>query len=262
MPRLAANVSTLFTEVPFLDRFAAAAAAGFTGCEIQFPYHHPSEIVADKAAMAGLEVVLINAPPGDWAAGERGLAAVPGRQDEFRETLEVAINWAEMMECKRIHVMAGVVPEEQWEEAYDVYAENLAYAAAELQSFGIRCCIEPINTNDMPGYFLSRPDDALTIMDEVDHKNLFLQYDIYHAQISQGGISDFLEGHLSRIAHIQVAGVPGRHEPDQLGELNYRFLFDLLEAHGYPGWVGCEYIPRGKTEHGLRWAKDWLTPKV
>jgi hydroxypyruvate isomerase len=258
MPRFAANLSMLFTELPFLDRFAAAAASGFPGCEIQFPYLAPPEEVADKAAMAGLPVVLFNAPPGDWAKGERGLAAVPGREDEFRESLEVAMRYAEFLECKRVHVMAGVVPEEQWEEAFDVYLSNLAYACDEFSAEGIKVCIEPINSHETPDYFLSRPDDALTVMDSLGHKNLFLQYDIYHAQIMQGGITDFLESHLDKIEHIQVAGVPGRNEPDGLSELNYQYIYNLLDASGYAGWVGCEYRPRGKTEAGLKWAKAWL----
>jgi hydroxypyruvate isomerase len=262
MPRLAANLSTLFTEHPFLDRFRAAAEAGFKGCEMQFPYLHPVEQVADKAAMAGLTVALFNAPPGDWAAGERGLAAVPGRRDDFRASLEVAVKYADLLDCARVHVMAGVVAEEDWEEALDTYMDNLGYAAAELHAEGITLCIEAINPGDMPGYFLTRPDDALRVIEEVGHKNLALQYDLYHAQLTQGGITDFLESNLERIAHVQVAGVPGRHEPDQLSELNTRYLIDLLEAHGYTGWIGCEYRPRGKTEQGLKWARDWLVPKA
>jgi hydroxypyruvate isomerase len=168
------------------------------------------------------------------------------------------LEYAEVLECSRIHVMAGVVPEEQWDEALDVYMENIDYAADQFQAAGVKCLIEPINGVDMPGYFLTRPDDAVQLLDELENRNLFIQYDIYHAQIVQGGITDFLESHLERIAHIQVAGVPGRNEPDQLSELNYSYLFNLLDGHGYPGWVGCEYKPRGKTEQGLKWAKEWL----
>ncbi|GAB3452119.1 2-oxo-tetronate isomerase [Insolitispirillum peregrinum] len=258
MPRFAANLSLLFTEVPFLDRFAAAAACGFKGCEIQFPYLADANEVGDKAAMAGLKVSMFNAPPGDWAKGERGLAAVPGRQDEFRESLDLAIHYADFLDCDQIHIMAGVVPEEQWEEAFDVYLENLAYACDELAGEKLKVCIEPINPGDMPGYFLTRPDDALTVLDQLDRKNLFILYDLYHAQITQGGITDFLEGNLDRIAHIQVAGVPGRNEPDALSELNYPYIYNLLDASGYKGWVGCEYKPRGKTETGLKWVREWL----
>lgn len=258
MPRLAANLNRLFTEVPLLDRFAAAAAAGFKGVEITFPYTHEPGVLAEKASEAGVKVTLINAPPGDWAAGERGLAAIAGRETDFRESLEVAAKWATRLGCPNVHVMAGVVAEDDIEEAFETYVGSMTYAAAELGKDDLRCCIEAINPGDMPGYFLTRPDDALTILDEVDDKNLWLLYDIYHAQITQGGIADFLEGNLSRISHVQVASVPGRHEPDQLSELNFRYLFDLLEAHGYAGWVGCEYSPRVGTLPGLRWAKDWL----
>lgn len=258
MPRFAANLSMLFTEVPFLDRFAAAAASGFKGCEFQFPYLAPANEIGDKAAMAGLKVALFNAPPGDWAKGERGLAAVPGRQDEFKESLEIAVNYAEFLDCDLLHIMAGVVPEDEWEEAFDVYLSNLSYACDELAGEKIKVCIEPINPHDMPGYFLTRPDDALTVIGELDHKNLFVLYDLYHAQITQGGITDFIEGNIEKIAHIQVAGVPGRNEPDSLSELNYKYIYNLLDASGYNGWVGCEYKPRSKTEVGLKWAKEWL----
>lgn len=258
MPRFAANLSLMFTEYPFLDRFAAAAKAGFTGCEFQFPYLARPELIADKAAMAGLPITLFNAPPGDWAKGDRGLAAVPGRQEEFRDSLEVALRYADMMDCTRIHVLAGAVPEEQWEEAFDVYLENIAYACDELGREGITVCIEAVGHDDVPDYFLCRPDDAVTVLDELDRKNLAIMYDVYQAQLTQGAITDFLEGHLSKIAHIQVAGVPGRHEPDALSELNYAYLYNLLDASGYKGWVGCEYVPRGKTETGLGWLKPWL----
>lgn len=262
MPRFAANVSTLFTDLPLLDRFAAAAQAGFKGCEIHFPYLHPPEVIGDKIAMAELELAVFNAPPGDWAAGERGLAALPGREDEFKASLEVVQKYCELLDCTRVHVMAGVVPEDQWDEAVDTYLENIRYAADELFSIGVKCLIEPINPTDLPGYFLTRPDDAAQVLAELDHRNLYISYDVYHAQMAQGGLTDFLEGWMHRIAHIQVAGVPGRHEPDQMGEINYRYLFDLLDGSGFPGWVGCEYKPRGKTVPGLRWAKDWLTPKA
>ncbi|MGC2855477.1 2-oxo-tetronate isomerase [Novispirillum sp. DQ9] len=261
MPRFAANLSTLFTDVPMIDRFERAAKAGFRGVEIQFPYMLEPEKLGDKLAMNGLELAMFNAPPGDWQAGERGLAALPGREEEFRDSLEIALRYAELTDCTRIHVMAGVVPEEQWEDALDTYMDNIGYAADEFHRVGVKCLIEPINPIDMPGYFLTRPDDAVNVLTELENRNLFIQYDVYHAQITQGGITDFIESHLEQIAHIQIAGVPGRHEPDRLSELNYDYLFNLLDGHGYPGWIGCEYKPRGKTEDGLRWAKDWLNPR-
>ncbi|AMW34963.1 TIM barrel protein [Haematospirillum jordaniae] len=261
MPRFAANLSVLFTEQPFLDRFSAAAQAGFKGCEFAFPYLYPAEEVADKAVAAGMKIVAFNAPPGDWAAGERGLAAVPGRQDDFRSDLELAAHYARHLECSCVHVMAGVVPEEDWEEALDVYMANIDYAASQLEAEGLRCLIEPISRQAVPGYFLSRPDDAAVVLEQTGHRNLYMLYDVYHAQMTQGALTDFIESNMSRIAHIQVAGVPGRNEPDMLGEINFRYMFDLLDGAGYDGWIGCEYKPRGTTLDGLRWASDWLRPQ-
>ncbi len=254
MPRFSANVSLLFTELPFPERFAAAAEAGFSGVECQFPYHHDSNEIADRIAMAGVTFAMFNAPPGDYAAGERGLAALPGREGEFRESLEVALNYADMIECTRLHVMAGCISENQRHAAMDTYLENLAVAAAVSQAAGVLLLIEPIS---MPGYFLNRPDQAADIIRRLDHKNLGLQCDLYHAQRTQGNLGEFLENHLPIIGHVQVAGVPGRHEPDRLGEINWHFIFDMLDAHGYDGWVGTEYNPRAGTLAGLSWAKDW-----
>ncbi|MBT6959562.1 MAG: TIM barrel protein [Rhodospirillaceae bacterium] len=254
MPRFSANVSHLFTEVPFLERFAAASACGFKGVECLFPYAEPAEKVGDAAAIAGVSMTLFNAPPGDYAAGERGLAALPGRQQEFRDSIEVALNYADLLECKRLHVLAGIVPEDKWDEALAVYIGNLAVATDLAREIEIDIVIEPIV---MDGYFLFRPDDALQVLEDVGAKNLKILYDIFHAQRAQGGITDFLDSHLDKIAHIQIAGVPGRNEPDRTGELNWPYIFDLLDAHGYVGWVGAEYNPRGGTQAGLGWAKDW-----
>lgn len=254
MPRFAANVSLLFTEVPFLDRFAAAGEAGFSGVECQFPYHHDSNEVADKIAMASVTLALFNAPPGDFAAGERGLAALPGRESEFKESLEVALNYAEMTDCVRLHVMAGCITEDNRHAAMDTYLANLAVAADMALAAGVLLLIEPIS---MPGYFLTKPDQAVEVIRRLDHKNLALQYDLHHAQRTQGNLGEFLENNLPLIGHVQVAGVPGRHEPDQLGEINWHFIFDMLDAHGYDGWVGAEYNPRAGTLPGLGWARDW-----
>lgn len=254
MPRFSANVSLLFTEVPFLERFQAAADCGFKGAECMFPYAEPAAKVGDAVAMAGLKMTLFNAPPGDFAAGERGLAALPGRQQDFRDSFEIALNYAELLDCKRIHVLAGVVPEAQWEEALDVYIANLAAASDMARDEGIEVLIEPIV---LEGYFLFRPDDAVRVLEDVGAKNLKILYDIYQAQLAQGGISDFLDSHLDLISHIQIAGVPGRHEPDRTGELNWPYLFDLLDSHGFDGWVGAEYTPRTTTHASLNWAKDW-----
>lgn len=257
MPRFAANLGFLFCDLPLEARFAAAAEAGFKGVEIAFPYHLSPERVGDLVAMNGLELVLINAPPGDWAAGERGLAALPGRQREFLENMEVARDWAEFLDLKRIHVMAGVVPEEHWDAAIEVYLDNLVRATDMFADLDTVLTVEAINTQDMPGYFLSQPDDMVRVLAMVGAKNLKIQYDLYHAQIMRGGLSDFLDSHIRDIAHVQIAGVPGRHEPDRRGEVNWPYLFDLLDSHGYGGWVGCEYHPRGDTRQGLAWGRDW-----
>lgn len=257
MPRFAANLSLLFTEVPFAERFAAAAAAGFKGVECQFPYQETPERLGDLLAMNGLSLALFNAPPGDWANGERGLAALPGRDSEFRESLEVALDYATFVDCPCLHVMAGCVAEEDWGPALDTYLDNLSAAADMAREHDVQVLIEPINPLDMPGYFLTRPEDALRVLETLDHPNLGLQYDIYHAQMERGALTDTLEDALDRIRHIQVAGVPGRHEPDAQGEINYGYLFGLLDAHGYDGWVGLEYRPRAGTVPGLRWARPW-----
>ncbi|SOD90059.1 2-oxo-tetronate isomerase [Caenispirillum bisanense] len=260
MPRFSANLSTLFTDRPFLDRVSAAAGVGFKAVEVQFPYHLDRDAFGDALAEYRLSLVLCNAPPGDWEAGERGLAALPGREEEFRDGLDLAFDWCNALKCQRLHVMAGIVDLDDpdvLEDAYDAYLRNIAYAAAQGEARGVKVLIEPINGVDMPGYFLQRPDDAVRVLDEVDHRNLFLQYDLYHAQMTQGGLTDFLEGNLHRIAHMQVAGVPGRHEPDANGEINFPYLFNLIDAHGYAGWIGCEYRPRINTIAGLRWAREW-----
>ncbi len=255
MPRFSANVSMLFTEVPFPERFAAAAQAGFSGVECQFPYHHDSNEIADKLAMAGVTLAVFNAPPGDYAAGERGLAALPGRESEFQESIEVALAYADMTECTRLHVMAGCITEDQRDDAFDTYLSNLETAAEMTRAAGVQLLIEPISS--MPGYFLTRPEQAVEVLRVLDHKNLAIQYDLHHAQRTQGNLGEFLENNLHNVGHVQVAGVPGRHEPDQMGEINWHFIFDLLDAHGYDGWVGAEYTPRGNTVQGLGWAKDW-----
>lgn len=254
MPNFAANVSHLFTDVPFLQRFQAAADCGFRGVECLFPYAEPAEVVGDAVAMAGVKMALFNAPPGDFAAGERGIAALPGRQQEFRDSFEVAMNYAELLDCQNIHVLAGVVSEDAWDEALEVYFGNLAVASEMAAEEDITVLIEPIV---MEGYLLTRPDDAVQTVTEVGAKNVKILYDIYQAQLGQGGITDFLDTHLDKVGHIQIAGAPGRHEPDRQGELNWPYIFDLLDAHGYDGWVGCEYVPRGDTRQGLGWAKDW-----
>ena len=254
MPRFCANLSHLFTEVDLLDRPARAAACGFDAVEMMFPYDTPSADLRAAATTAGLEWVLINSPRGDADRGDVGVAAVPGEQALFKKGLEQALGYADGLGARQIHVLAGLVPEERWPEALDVYIENLSWAADVAAKQSVTLLIEPIA---LEGYFLTRPDDAVSVIEAVDHPNLRLMYDIYQAQLTQGAVTDFLEAHLDLIPHIQVAGVPGRNEPDGLGELNWPYLFGLLDAHGYTGWVGAEYDPRGRTEDGLAWGKPW-----
>ena len=247
MPRFAANLSLMFTERPFLDRFAAAAEAGFRGVEFLSPYEHDARAIRDALDAAGLEQALFNCPPGDWQAGERGMAAIPGREAEFRESFELALRYAETIRPGRLHVMAGLT---SGRESRRTYIENLRWAAARAQEHML--LIEPINPRDIPGYFLGRSGEAVAVIEEVGAPNLRLQFDLYHAQIVVGDLTRRLERLMTVIGHIQIAGVPDRHEPDH-GEVNFPHLFDTLDRLGYDGWVGCEYRPAGRTEDGLGW---------
>lgn len=255
MPKFAANLSLMFQEIPFLDRFEAAAAAGFEAVEFLFPYGESKKDLAARLKTASLAQVLFNLPPGDWEAGERGIAALPGREAEFRAGLESALDYAEALGCRRLHAMAGLLPDGvDPAECEAVYADNLRHAAGIAANAGVVMLIEPINGRDMPGYFLNRTAQARRIIESVGSDNLFLQYDIYHAQISEGFLAETFRANCDIIRHVQIAGVPGRHEPDDRQEINYPFLFDLLDAVGYDGWIGCEYRPRAETLDGLRWA--------
>jgi len=265
MPRFAANLSMLYTELDFLDRFAAAARDGFQAVEFLFPYAFAPEELAARLHENQLQQVLFNAPPGDWDAGERGLACLPGREDEFRDGMEQALVYARALACSRIHVMAGVLPSNQRvEDCHFTYLENLRYAAAAAAGQGVQIMIEPINERDMPGYFLNRQAQAHALLDEIGSPHVMVQMDLYHLQVSEGDLASKIRRYMpcGRIGHIQVAGVPERHEPD-VGELNYRYLFQLLDQLGYPGWIGCEYRPdRGQRPHatseGLGWLQAWL----
>ena len=253
MVQFAANLSMLFNEIDFLDRFQAAAEAGFKGVEYLFPYDHPPEAVAERLECHGLEQVLFNTPAGDWGAGDRGLACLPDRVDEFREGVATAISYAQVLGCGQLHCMAGIAPgDADAGTLLETYAGNLAFAGAEMDKAGIRCLIEPINTRDIPGYYLSTSAQAEQIMSQVDSGNLYLQYDIYHMQIMEGDLAPTIERLLPRIAHMQLADTPGRHEPGT-GEINYPFLFAHIDRIGYTGWIGCEYKPAGTTRDGLGW---------
>ncbi|MGS1001022.1 2-oxo-tetronate isomerase [Burkholderia glumae] len=257
MPRFAANLSMMYQEHPFLERFAAAARDGFRAVEYLFPYAFPAAELKARLDGAGLVQALFNAPPGDWAAGERGIAVLPGREDEFRRAVETALDYARVIGNDKLHVMAGLVAADADRARHrDVYLRNLAYAAQAAQSAGLQVLIEPINPRDMPGYFLNRQDDAQAICREVGAPNLRVQFDCYHCQIVEGDLAKKLERDFAGIGHIQVAGVPERHEPD-LGELNYPYLFALLDRLGYDGWIGCEYRPKAGTSDGLGWLRPY-----
>jgi hydroxypyruvate isomerase len=251
MPRFSANISMMFTEHEFLDRFAAARAAGFEAVEFLFPYDFERDRIAASLKRADLAVSVFNLPPGDWLAGDRGLAALPGRENEFRLSVEAALSYAKAANAKRLHVMAGVSRPGAGANR-TTFVRNLKMAAERFGEAGLEAMIEPINQRDMPGYFLSSADDAASIIDEVGAPNLKLQFDIYHQQIIRGDVSQTLKRLLPIIGHIQIAGVPDRHEPSD-GEVNYPYLFQLLDRLGYQGWIGCEYRPKGATTDGLRW---------
>ncbi|AYQ92568.1 2-oxo-tetronate isomerase [Burkholderia gladioli] len=258
MPRFAANLSMMYTEHPFLERFAAAARDGFRAVEYLFPYDFAADELKARLADAGLVQALFNAPPGDWAAGERGFASLPGREDEFRRAFDTALDYARVLGNDKLHVMAGLLPAGADRARHrEVYLRNLAHAAEAARAAGILVVIEPINTRDMPGYFLNRQDDAQAICREVGAPNLRVQFDCYHCQIVEGDIAMKLKRDFAGIGHIQVAGVPERHEPD-LGELNYPYLFELIDTLGYDGWIGCEYRPKAGTSEGLGWLRPYL----
>ncbi|MCG2591865.1 hydroxypyruvate isomerase [Ramlibacter sp. XY19] len=255
MPKFAANLTMLFTELPFLDRFAAARAAGFDAVEYLFPYEYPKEELAARLRANRLKQVLHNLPAGDWAAGERGIACLPDRVEEFRAGVARAIDYAHAVDCPQLNCLAGKLPTGCSRElAQRTLVGNLRFAANELAHAGIRLLVEPINTFDIPGFFLTRSDQALALIEEVGSDNLFLQYDLYHAQRMEGELAGTLSRHLDRIAHIQLADNPGRNEPGT-GEINYPFLFRHLEALGYKGFVGCEYKPLTTTAEGLGWMR-------
>jgi hydroxypyruvate isomerase len=259
MPKFAANLSMMFSEVPFLDRFDAACAAGFAGVEYLFPYDFPAEALQQRLHDNRLENVLFNLPPGDWFAGERGITCIPGREEEFRAGVTKAIDYANALNTLRVHAMAGILPAgANLAEVHATYIANLKYAAAEFARHGITLLIEPINTRDMPGFFLNTQAQAYAVLEEVKAPNLKMQMDLYHMQIMEGDLEIKLRKYAAHCGHVQVAGVPQRHEPDT-GEVRYGYLFDVLDEIGYQGWVGCEYRPAGKTVDGLAWFKGRVT---
>ena len=254
MPRFAANLSFMFQEIGFLERFDAAARAGFKAVEFLFPYDHPPEVIAEHLERNRLTLALFNTVAGDWAGGERGLAALPGREQEFRDGVDQAIRYTRATKCLLLHTMAGLWPEGHDKAAGErVYIDNLRWAAARAAAAGLTCVIEPINTRDIPGYFLNYTGQAMRIIEQAGRANLKLQLDLYHVQIMEGDLATRIRALAGHYPHVQIAGNPGRHEPN-IGEIHYPFLFDLLDEIGYQGWIGCEYRPRADTVAGLGWA--------
>lgn len=251
--RLCANLSMMFNEVPFLDRFQAAADHGFKGVEFLFPYDHPAHEIRSRLDGAGLQQVLFNGPPGDWAAGERGTAALPGRQQEFRDGIMKALDYAGALGNTMVHVMAGIPPAGlRPGVAAALYAANLAWAADQAARRGVTLVIEPINHRDMPGFFLNTMSQGAAIVEAIGRDRLGLQFDIYHCQVTEGDVTKRMEALMPLIAHMQIADVPARNEPGT-GEIGWDYVFATIDRLGYPGWVGCEYRPAGSTTAGLTW---------
>lgn len=255
MPRFAANLTMMFNEVDFLDRFSAAANAGFKGVEYLFPYDYPADRLGEELSKNGLVQVLHNLPAGDWDGGDRGIACDPARVGEFQDGVGVAIEYATALGCPQVNCLAGITPRSvSAQAARDTFIENLKFAAPALEAAGIGLLIEPINTIDIPGFLLTRTHQARSIISEVASPNLRIQHDIYHMQIMEGDLARTIEGNLDVIGHMQLADNPGRNEPGT-GEINYPFLFDFIDASGYDGWIGCEYRPKTTTEDGLGWLR-------
>jgi hydroxypyruvate isomerase len=253
MPRFAANLTMLYNEVPFLDRFALAAKAGFKAVEFLFPYAHDAKQLRRRLDDSGLQLVLHNLPPGDWDAGERGTGCLPDRTEEFRAGVAKGIEYAKVLGAPQLNCLAGKAPAGADPAALrSTFVANLKYAAAEFERAGLRLLIEPINHFDIPGFYLNTTAQAIGILDEVGADNAFVQYDIYHAQRMEGELAATMQKHLARIGHMQLADNPGRNEPGS-GEINYPFLFAHLDRIGYAGWIGCEYKPATTTEAGLGW---------
>ena len=258
MPQLAANLTMLWGDLPFLDRFAAARAAGFRAVEYLFPYPFEAKTLRRHLDDSQLLQVLHNLPAGDWANGERGIACLNGREEEFKQGVDQAIEYAAALNCSQVNCLAGILPASQSASAArEILIRNLSFAAARLKSAGIRLLIEPINTHDVPGFFLNTTRQATEIINAVGSDNLSLQFDIYHMQIMEGDVAATIRRELSRIAHMQLADVPGRHEPGT-GGIPYDELLNEIDRAGYRGWIGCEYIPKAGTVEGLQWANRYL----
>ena len=259
MPKFAANLSMMYGEHDFLDRFAAAAKDGFQGVEYLFPYAFEKEALVEGLQSNGLTQVLHNMPAGDWDAGERGMACLPDRVGEFQDGVGTAIDYARALGCGQLHAMAGLRPEGVDPETLEeTYVSNLRFAAEKTKEAGIKLLIEAINTIDIPGFYLTTSAQALEVIKKVGSDNLYFQYDIYHMQVMEGDLARTIEANLAKIPHMQLADNPGRHEPGT-GEINYSFLFDAIDKMGYDGWIGCEYKPKAGTSEGLGWLRPYLS---
>ena len=257
MPKFAANLSWLYQELPFLERFNAAANFGFKAVEFLLPYQFPPAQISAMLQDTGLTAVLFNLPPGDFDQGDRGIAAIPGREKEFRNSVRLAFEYAQILQVRRLHVMAGITYGVEPEKAQATFLSNIEFVLDQTAGLDLLITLEPINDRDIPGYYLSRLEQAATILAELKHPKLKIQLDWYHAQIMGGDLTRRTESLLPEVGHIQIAGVPDRSEPDR-GEVNFSHLFTLVDKLGYENWIGCEYKPAAKTEDGLAWVKPWL----
>jgi len=258
MPKFAANLTMLFNEVDFLDRFKAAREAGFRGVEYLFPYAYPKEQLVELLSLNDLTQVLHNLPAGDWANGERGIAVLPDRVGEFQDGVGKAIEYASALGCKQVNCLSGIAPTgEDSDKLRETFVANIRFAGQQLKSSGIKLLVEAINTFDIPGFYVSRTQQTLDLIDAAGCDNIFVQYDIYHMQRMEGELAATIKKNLPRIAHMQLADNPARNEPGS-GEINYPFLFDYIDKLGYTGWIGCEYKPATTTTNGLGWVKPYL----
>ncbi len=258
MPKFAANLTMLFNEVDFLDRFKAASDAGFKGVEYLFPYAYPKEQLVELLNLNGLTQVLHNLPAGDWAKGERGIAALPDRVGEFQDGVGKAIEYATALGCKQVNCLSGIAPAGvDADKLRDTFVSNIRFAGQQFHGHGIKLLVEAINTFDIPGFYVSGTRQTLDLIDAAGNDNIFVQYDIYHMQRMEGELAATIKKHLPRIAHMQLADNPARNEPGT-GEINYPYLFDQIDKLGYTGWIGCEYKPATTTTSGLGWVKPYL----
>ena len=258
MAKFAANLTMLFNEVDFLDRFEKAHQCGFKAIEYLFPYAYEPQVLADKLAQYSFEQALFNMPPGDWNVGERGFAAIPGREEEFKQSVDTALLYAQALNCKKIHAMSGIIDQQFTRQQHiETFVNNIRYAADKFAKHGIELLIEPLNSRDVPGYFIAHQREAVELIKQVDRPNVRLQFDVYHAQIMDGDLTVMIRDLANYIGHVQIASVPLRHEPSE-GEINFPHVFNVLDNAGYNGWIGCEYNPKQSTEEGLVWVENYL----